>query len=105
MRLIDEDKLLKDLDVLFIKNSDKINLSLESSIYDTVVHAPTEMAWIPCNERLPDPDVLVLVTCQPKKGPANVNRAYYADGYWHGSGSMSGVVAWMPLPEPYREEE
>lgn len=59
--------------------------------------------WIPVEEALPEnPDVMVLVTCKSKKGMLSVNRAYCdVSGFWHGSGSMSGVVAWMPLPEPY----
>lgn len=60
--------------------------------------------WIPVSEKLPDTDDMMLVTAQPKKGKPNVNRAYYMNGYWHGSGSMAGVTAWMPLPEPYTEE-
>ena len=34
--------------------------------------------------------------------------AWYLDGnfYWNNSDThMSGVKAWMPLPEPYKEEE
>ena len=61
------------------------------------------MDWILCSERLPDNDNKVLVTCRTQKGVLSVNRAYYWNGYWHGSGSMSGVIAWMPLPEPYSE--
>ena len=61
--------------------------------------------WIPCSERLPETDDIMLVTCKPKKGSPNVNRAYYMDGTWHGSGSMSNVTAWMPLPEPYKGDK
>lgn len=60
--------------------------------------------WIPVGEKLPEDDKVVLVSCCTKKGVRSVNRAYYSNGYWHGSGSMSGVVAWMPLPEPYNPE-
>lgn len=60
--------------------------------------------WIPVEERLPEDDDMVLVTCQTKKGVRSVNRAYYDGIFWHGIGSMSGVVAWRPLPEPYRPE-
>lgn len=60
--------------------------------------------WIHVSERLPETDDLMLVSCRTKKGVNSVNRAYYSNGAWHGSGSMSGVIAWMPLPEPYKGE-
>lgn len=61
--------------------------------------------WIPVSERLPDTEDMMLVTAQPKKAPANVNRAYYMSGSWHGAGSMSNVTAWMPLPPAYQGEQ
>ena len=66
--------------------------------------AEAEPKWIPVENELPEEGEMVLVTAQPKKGDPNVNRAYYADGFWHGSGSMSNVTAWIPLPTPYRGE-
>lgn len=60
--------------------------------------------WIPVSERLPEDERMVLVTCQTKKGIRSTNRAYYDGKIWHGSGSMSGVTAWQPLPEPYKEK-
>jgi hypothetical protein len=61
--------------------------------------------WIPVSEMLPPEDKIMLVSCKTKKGLKSVNRAYYSAGCWHGSGSMSGVVAWTQLPDPYRPEE
>ena len=61
--------------------------------------------WIPVEEELPYDDRMVLVTALPKKGDPNVNRAYYASGAWHGSGSMANVTAWMDLPDPYEKED
>ena len=58
-------------------------------------------AWIPVEQELPKDCEYVLVTQQSKKGDRTVNRAYYADGSWHGSGMTNNVTAWIPLPEPY----
>ena len=60
--------------------------------------------WIPVEERLPEDDEMMLVTCETKSGRRSVNRAWYGNGFWHGTGSMSGVIAWRALPEPYRPE-
>ncbi|MDI9473099.1 MAG: DUF551 domain-containing protein [Bacillota bacterium] len=60
------------------------------------------MNWIDVNERLPEVNEKVIVCTQTKKGVKSINLAYIdADGWWHGMGSMSGVIAWMPLPEVY----
>ena len=58
--------------------------------------------WIPVEKRLPEDERMVLVTCQTKKGIRSTNRAYYDGAFWHGSGSMSSVTAWQPLPDPYK---
>ena len=62
------------------------------------------MKWISVKKDLPEEDRKVLVSCETKKGIKNINMAYIDNnGCWHGLGSMSGVTAWMPLPEPYAE--
>lgn len=71
--------------------------------YDAA-EAYRQTRWIPVTIRVPETDEMMLVSCRSKKGVSSVNRAYYADGTWHGSGSMSGVTAWMPLPKAYEEE-
>lgn len=61
--------------------------------------------WISVEESVPEDERMVLVTCQTKKGIRSTNRAYYDGAFWHGSGSMSSVTAWQPLPDPYKPEE
>ena len=58
--------------------------------------------WIPCSERLPEKDGRYLVTCRNW-------GAWVVDwNIWHNEPKQSwvyeqGVIAWMPLPEPYEE--
>lgn len=74
------------------------------SIAKSIIRKHMNDDWISVDERLPEDDRMVLVTCQTKKGIRSVNRAYCDGAFWHGSGSMSGVIAWRPLPEPYHPE-
>ena len=64
-----------------------------------------ESQWIPCKTALPEKGQYVL--CQCRVGIMDVlhltdDNGWYKDSthiYMHGF-----VLAWMPLPEPYREE-
>lgn len=62
-----------------------------------------EQTWVPVTERCPETDEPVFVTTKTLNGNLSVNRAYYKDGYWHGPGNMTNVIAWMPMPKPYEE--
>lgn len=59
--------------------------------------AQPEQQWIPCSDENPKADGRYLIT--GKMG--TVYSLDFEDGRWYG-----GIkpVAWMPLPEPYREE-
>lgn len=55
--------------------------------------------WINAEKVLPEEKTRVIVCTKTKKGVMNINIAYHSDGKWHGNGSMSGVIAWKPLPD------
>lgn len=59
------------------------------------------MVWIPCSERLPISPKFCLVTTDGSNGDVIDIALYMSDG-WH---KASEVLAWMPLPEQYREEK
>ena len=73
------------------------------------------MKWIPCSERKPGFDedgtapILrpTLVTTRNKKGGLNVQSSYFETFYgrWLCEAENRGieVIAWMPLPEPYKD--
>lgn len=60
--------------------------------------------WIPCSERLPEDDTKVLCQTVTKKGLNNFVIGYYDFGRWC-CGMNGNVIAWMPLPEPYKGEQ
>ena len=57
-----------------------------------------QQKWVPCSERLPDQNGKYLVVGRQKA----INILKFDGGRWYGKW---GVVAWMPLPEPYKGEE
>lgn len=63
-----------------------------------------EPKWISCSERLPEVHKWVL--CQCRAGICDV-LCLSEEREWNNSFATymcSFVLAWMPLPEPYREE-
>ena len=95
MRLIDADALL-----------DRIRNPYEQAeVARWVNEQPTAqpMQWIPCSERMPEDGGLYLVS-----NKRDTWVSLYDDGEWRSvsfSILLEGVVAWMPLPEPYKGEE
>ena len=69
----------------------------ECAEYMALRDLPSAQQWIPCSERLPDQNGKYLVVGRQKA----INILKFDGGRWYGKW---GVVAWMPLPEPYREE-
>lgn len=60
-----------------------------------------EPRWIPCGERLPEEDGYYLVTNSKWGAPWREITLWVTDGW----SSDNKPIAWMPLPEPYREEK
>lgn len=63
-----------------------------------------ETRWIPCNERLPEDNTDVIVCFY--SGTVTEMR-YCGNGIFQGiyKHTTKVIVAWMPLPEPYKEGE
>lgn len=63
--------------------------------------------WIPVTERMPEVGQMVLVTLKSKRS----DRIGQVDAdYWKTDGEddwyyfKEDVLAWMPLPDPYKED-
>ena len=59
--------------------------------------------WIPCSERLPSEKGWYLITVQGMNRFADMVY-YYGNSEWAEISSKQKVIAWMPLPKPYRED-
>ena len=70
---------------------------------NTIDRQPKVSEWIPVSERLPETEDKVMCCTETKKGNKNIVIGYYMDGAWR-CGMNSNVIAWMPLPEPWKGE-
>ena len=66
--------------------------------------------WIPCSEKLPDVRQDVLVTVK-YTGFMGMHGYWIQTGHmeaendWWGNCAGGEVIAWQPLPEPYKERD
>ena len=103
------------------------SLDIVNSLLDDLEEDEKENGWIPVSERVPEDEKEYLVTLEkvygtPEKLYGIANYLKFGDaGYWnekkygylewdkysdgHGGTKMYKVIAWMPLPEPYKEDE
>ena len=68
------------------------------------IHALKETQWIPCSERLPEDNTDVIVCFS--SGTVTEMR-YLGNGIFQGiyDHSTKVIIAWMPLPEPCRQND
>lgn len=82
-----------------------VGITIEGAILKMIKEIPSAQQWIPCSERLPEADGLYLVVergigWNGVKFNACVS-ALFSQGEWR----ANNVVAWMPLPDPWKGGE
>jgi hypothetical protein len=99
---------------------------LIDELQEAIEQDEKENGWIPVSEKLPEDERECLVTLEKVYGTPEIfmGIASYLkfgnDGYWnekkygylewdkysdgHGGTKMYKVIAWMSLPEPYKED-
>ena len=85
----------------FLPTNEEANQIIDS--FDRVTSSiKQEPRWIPVTERLPEEKGLYLVSVKNDH-----NRRYSKTCWFHGGDNWfarQDVLAWMPLPEPYKAE-
>jgi len=120
MRLIDADafdKCLEQAEIEATKRQKYVFSSAINTIRGNLANFPPINQWIPCSERLPE-DEYVLISKKPTKISGSKWSVAIAIRtadprsrkiQWRDSGfgiiQDDKVLAWQPLPEPYKEEE
>lgn len=80
-------------------------LEKQISMKPVFVHPLQFDNWILCNERLPEtfePEAKAYLTTNEN---GMIGVSYYHHGWSNGYESVFDIIAWQPLPEPYREEQ
>ena len=121
--MIDENKLIKDVEY-YISHTNETSGEHYAYIRckQLVERQPKVGGWIPCSKRLPEETgkYLVLYDCGDEEGcmVVNFDAGIGSFGEWYDDydnitlGFVDSefiyceiAVAWMPLPEPYKEDE
>lgn len=97
-----------DIQILEERDAFITYVELIDELQEAIEQDEKENGWIPVCERLPETSGTYQVTCMDGR----IYRSTYAKFQnklkrWELTGARSywKVIAWMPLPEPYKEDE
>ena len=93
-----EDILHHFQDINFYYNDCMMYDDLSRMLDELIAESKDE--WIPVSERLPEKNTKVYLACCDD---GYVTSIMYDSGRWLINGT--NIIAWMPLPEPYKEKE
>lgn len=110
----DKNKLAEAMEKLAeFEEKEKCGEWLDAIELAKIAIALQSQKWIPCSERLPEKHTAVLATWKStwyRNATEEIEILILEDnGRWHGSfgdleqNGSAEVIAWSPLPEPYKE--
>jgi hypothetical protein len=101
-RQVAYDALMRSVDAVGVLDSEDIK-----AVFAMLPSAQPEHRWIPYSERMPEEETDILVTYidgeETRIIPVNYGRDKWFDCIFNRALDSFKVIAWMPLPEVYRE--
>lgn len=87
-------------------------LDIVNTLLNDLEQDEKENGWISASERLPEESDYYMACiyneisnkCYCRSEWLSINNNYYGELVWIDLKSYEKVVAWMPLPEPYKED-
>ena len=73
----------------------------DEAITNRLNNLPSAQQWVSCSERLPKDYESVNVTVRIPEG-RYVKESAFLNGVWIGVSAPAEVVAWCPLPKPWK---
>ena len=75
----------------------------KAEVYKVIQQMETTDKWIPCSERLPESQGYYICTFKDGSKYKRASAVKWSNG-WQLTGTRSywTVLAWMPLPEPWK---
>ena len=102
--MIDEKKLIEDFKHTFsdsvLNQTFGFGKYTLLEVFEKMVERQPKTDWIPCEERLPSENGAYLV-CFPN---GDVDIIEFSDGHFWWNVTVLEVIAWQPLPQPYKKE-
>lgn len=101
------EKILEEInDLPIIYDMDDGNL-LRYADVEEIISKHMNDGWIPCEERLPEKEGFYLVSLDTKRGKDEdkILRVWFDKRIGMFAGYWTKVIAWQPLPKPYRLEK
>lgn len=102
--------ILKAIQALICPNKESVLENNFSEAFNMAIEAlSAEAEWIPCSERLPNTTEQVLISVCDDHGDKPYHYTcvgWKCEECWISNNDyvFGVVIAWMPLPKPYRED-
>ncbi len=109
---VSRETVLDAIKRISLGQTDVVKVSMMTEDYVEKLPSVTQKPgkWIPVRKRLPEDKTYVLTTIKVPNRVAHARSGFYEGGFFHNDNGDTWratdmeVIAWMPLPEPYKAE-